>query len=171
MASNRISKQPSGQISLLDRLSDSPAHSIAETTLQRGEQPEFDLEVSIKRDIEWLLNSTSYSAIEDLGRWKNVEKSILNYGVHVTSGRMLTNADAPQIENAVRLAICRFEPRVRQDTLVVKAYAEEINPHRLSIAIAIDGDYMGAGQWIALSMTLQMDSETGLIQSTNTRTG
>lgn len=171
MASNRISKQPSGQVSLLDRLSDSSAHSIAETTLQRGEQPEFDLEMSIKRDIEWLLNSTSYSAIEDLSRWKNVEKSILNYGVHVTPGRMLTNADAPQIENAIRLAICRFEPRVRRDTLTVKAYAEEINPHRLAIAIVIDGDYMVAGQWIGLSMTLQMDSETGLIQSTNARAG
>jgi type VI secretion system protein ImpF len=169
MASKRITKQPQGHVSLLDRLSDSPVHSIAESTLQRGEQPEFDLEEGIKRDLEWLLNSTSYSSVEDLGQWKHVEKSILNYGVHVAVGRMLTNADAPQIEKAVRLAICRFEPRVRQDTLVVTAYAEEINPHRLSITIAIDGDYMGAGQWMSLSMRLHMDSETGMIQSTNTK--
>jgi type VI secretion system protein ImpF len=140
--------------------------SIADSTLLRGEHPELDLAEGIKRDLEWLLNSTSYSSIKDLSPWKHVEKSIFNFGVHIAAGKLLTNADAPQIEKAVRLAICRFEPRVRQDTLTVKAYAEEINPHRLSITIEIDGDYMGAGEWRALSMKLSMDSETGLILPT-----
>ena len=166
MASKRNNKQPQGQVSLLDRLSDCPVDSIADSTLLRGEHPELDLAEGIKRDLEWLLNSTSYSSIKDLSPWKHVEKSIFNFGVHIAAGKLLTNADAPQIEKAVRLAICRFEPRVRQDTLTVKAYAEEINPHRLSITIEIDGDYMGAGEWRALSMKLSMDSETGLILPT-----
>ena len=169
MASKRNTKQPQGQVSLLDRLSECPVNSIAESTLQRGEHPELDLEEGIRRDLEWLLNSTSYSSVKDLSPWKHVEKSIFNFGVHVSAGKLLTNADAPQIEKAVRLAICRFEPRVRQETLTVKAYAEEINPHRLSITIAIEGEYMGASEWRSFSMRLSMDSETGMIQPANAK--
>ncbi|MCU0718991.1 MAG: GPW/gp25 family protein [Pirellula sp.] len=169
MASKRNTQQPQVQVSLLDRLSECPVSSIAESTLQRGEHPELDLEEGIKRDLEYLLNSTSYSSVKDLSPWKYVEKSIFNFGVHVAAGKLLTNADAPQIEKAVRLAICRFEPRIRQDTLAVRAYTEEINPYRLSITITIEGQYVGAGEWRSLSMRLSMDSETGMIQPTNAK--
>lgn len=106
------------QPSLLDRLSTSPVSDKADNLL---------------RDLSALLNSTALSASRDLSRWPLASRSVLNYGVAGLTGRMLTNADIPQVERYIARAIQLFEPR--------------LDPKSVQVTVITDGPGQALHQW------------------------
>ena len=107
------------QPALLDRLTDEA----------RGERSEIDdhrvmskaqLRQAVLRDLGALLN-----AVQPLGPAAGNDPwlggSVLNFGLPPLSGQLASKLDVGALEQQIRRAIVRFEPRILPDTLVVHA--------------------------------------------------
>lgn len=74
----------------------------------------------VKRDIEWLLNSKScFYDLED-GRFAEIKRSVLNYGVRDFVGMTLENLSLDAFVGMIRTALIEFEPRLIPDELRVR---------------------------------------------------
>lgn len=74
----------------------------------------------IKRDIEWLLNSSS--RFYDLETDKpDVANSVLNYGIRDFTGLSSENLSSRTLESVIYNALITYEPRLIADELVVRA--------------------------------------------------
>lgn len=74
----------------------------------------------IKRDIEWLLNSKSRFSHLDDGRFREVKRSVLNFGIRDFTGLSSENLNARELEQALSEALTAFEPRILPGTLSVR---------------------------------------------------
>src|SRR4051812_41293943 len=98
------------QPSLLDRLTDFEPSSTSESRERRVlSLPQ--LRAAVLRDLVWLLN-TARQLPEELEGFKEVEKSVLNYGVSSLTGRRASSLRASDVEAMLVSAIERYEPRI-----------------------------------------------------------
>lgn len=133
MADQQLSERL--QPSLLDRLTDDEPGKTVDT---RGTRV-IDLErlrQIVRRDIAWLLNTTNLAASEDLDRFPNVAKSVLNYGIPDTAGRRIADLRDHSIEQVLKKSIQAFEPRIMPNTLKV-SYSESMGRDQTAV-IAFD---------------------------------
>ena len=78
----------------------------------------------ILRDLQWLFNATTAFSIPDTQSTaisKMVLSSVLNYGLPPFAGATRHKFHSGYIQEQIRLAIERFEPRLLPDTIVVSA--------------------------------------------------
>jgi type VI secretion system protein ImpF len=97
--------------SILDRLIDLDPKVSTEPQAARSPSPA-QIKESVKRDLEWLLNSKEAMADwpEDL---RHLERSLLTYGMPDFSASTLSNtAHQDRLRRAVENTISRFEPRL-----------------------------------------------------------
>lgn len=73
----------------------------------------------IQRDLHWLLNTTNLQADTELEPFPETARSVLNFGMADVSGITATKVRAIEIQQAIRVAIERFEPRLLPNTLEV----------------------------------------------------
>lgn len=109
---------------LMDRLCDDAPHERTELaevyTASRSRLREIVL-----RDLALLLNTTDLSDQIDAAQYPEAERSGLNYGVAPLAGGYLSEKKWADIERMIRRAIERYEPRLMQETLVVKPLLKE----------------------------------------------
>ena len=134
------------------------------TPLWRGEMPEPDIEKALLRDLGWLLNTTSLSPTTDLSRWPNVRRSVLNYGVNVFTGKLLGNADLPQIEASIKKAIELYEPRLKRGSLRVQALTDSVGRKEREIRVRIEGKFVAHHQPVSFAMLVAIDAENGRLE-------
>jgi type VI secretion system protein ImpF len=67
----------------------------------------------VLRDLQWLFNSLSLDASQDLDALPEVERSVLNYGLPPFAGRDVSAIDALEAAGRLRRAVEYFEPRLR----------------------------------------------------------
>ncbi|WP_299204539.1 type VI secretion system baseplate subunit TssE [uncultured Tateyamaria sp.] len=79
----------------------------------------------IQRDLHWLLNTTNLQADTDLGQFPEAARSVLNFGIADVSGITATNTRAIEIQQAIRVAIEQFEPRLLPNTLEVVIHEQK----------------------------------------------
>lgn len=97
--------------SLLDRLTDYEPRTSTEAPKSRSASLA-ELKLSVKRDLEWLLNARSYpvDVDEDL---EEVPKSVVAYGLPDFTGISARNHnDLKKITEQLETAIGNFEPRL-----------------------------------------------------------
>lgn len=123
------------QPSLLDRLTDDEPGKSAETRAHRVIDLD-RLRDIVRRDLAWLLNTTNMAASEDLSRYPNVAKSVLNYGIPDTAGQRIVDLRDRSIEQVLKKAIEAFEPRIMSNSLKV-SYSEKANRDQTAV-IAFD---------------------------------
>ena len=72
----------------------------------------------VKRDIEWLLNSSSrfYDLDESLSE---VKSSVLNYGIRDFTGLSSANLDSRMLKDVIYDSLITYEPRLIASELVV----------------------------------------------------
>jgi type VI secretion system protein ImpF len=105
------------QQGLLDRLVDYEPENRFETPLTRAESLR-QLRLSVKRDLEWLLNSTRMP-IEIPESCKEVEKSLLFYGLpDISSVSGHDNARQLRLQRSLEEAIQTFEPRLSRARVI-----------------------------------------------------
>ena len=108
------------QPSLLDRLTDlAPDHrkeSFDQQTLTMTQ-----LRRAVLRDLGWLLNATSLDTVEDIPKDSLARRSTINFGVPGIAGSSAMEGRAGFIETSIAEAIRAFEPRIRAETLRVRA--------------------------------------------------
>jgi type VI secretion system protein ImpF len=99
------------QQGLLDRLIDLEPANRFEVPMSRAESLR-QLRLSVKRDLEWLLNSTRMP-IEVPESCKEVDKSVLFYGLPDISSVSVQNVSQQQrLQRSLENAIEMFEPRL-----------------------------------------------------------
>ncbi|CBA29062.1 type VI secretion system baseplate subunit TssE [Cronobacter turicensis] len=74
----------------------------------------------VLRDIDILLNNTNIEALIDPERHPAVIDSVINHGLAPLSGKYATPHSGSAVEQAIRNALLRFEPRIIASSLVVR---------------------------------------------------
>lgn len=98
--------------SVLDRLIDVAPHEKQEAPAQRN-QIIREIKQAVRRDLENLLN-TRWQGIEVPEHYQELPSSLMNYGIPDFTGNNLRGAEDPDVVfDAIRTAIERFEPRLR----------------------------------------------------------
>ena len=158
----KLTPQERLQPALLDRLrDDDPQH--------QQEPPEArvvtvrQLHDSVIRDLEWLLNSHGIASVIDLKAYPETARSVVNYGIADLSGRTISNADIASLEQMIREAIVRFEPRILPESLkvLVSTDAEATSHNRLMFEIR--GDLWAIPVPLEFFLLTEVDLEAGNI--------
>jgi len=79
----------------------------------------------VLRDLQILLNTTDISEQIDAARFPEAVRSTVNFGVPPLAGGYLSEKKWVDIEQMIRLAIERFEPRLMTETLVVRPVSKD----------------------------------------------
>jgi type VI secretion system protein ImpF len=98
-------------LSVLDRLIDTDPKTGAEPPLTRGQSLR-QLKASLKRDLEWLLN-TRQVPDERADDYTELAQSVYRYGLpDITSLSVRAVQDQARLRRALESAVAAFEPRI-----------------------------------------------------------
>lgn len=121
-------------ISVLDRLIDQEPESKAENLLSRAQSLRL-LRASVRRDLEWLLNSRRIAEAPDEGL-KDVNRSVYVYGLpDLSTLTMATAADRSRLTRQILTTINLFEPRLSNVRLVM---IETEDPGKKDVRLRIE---------------------------------
>ncbi|HHJ17511.1 MAG TPA: type VI secretion system baseplate subunit TssE [Gammaproteobacteria bacterium] len=160
-----LEQQERLQPSLLDRLTDNEPEKTQESRDKRVLSVR-KLRDCIKRDLAWLLNTSSLSDVQDLSEYPLVEESVLNYGMPDITGISVANADTGSLERRLRQVILRFEPRILKNSLRVHVVTgDEMSANALRFEIEFD-------MWAEpvperLYLKTEVDLGSGVVQLTD----
>lgn len=165
-----LTSQERLQPSLLDRLTDlqpgAGQEALADRVLNKKQ-----LREAVLRDLGWLFNTTMQEPplntpdVERLRMWVEApaaRDSVLNFGIPSLSGISVSYLEFPRLEQAIRQAIVRFEPRIDPKTLSVKIsndMSTGIKPTNLRLVIK--GQMWNQPVPLELLLSADVDVDTG----------
>ena len=148
---------------LLDRLTDlAPASGVEADDARVMNKAQ--IRDAVLRDLGWLLNAVQ--PMPGLAQsFPQIAGSVLNYGLPPMSGQMASRIDISLLERTIKEAILQFEPRVMEDSLVVKALdaSSMLDTHNV-IEFEISGFMWAQPVPLELLLRTQVDLEAGQIQ-------
>ncbi len=148
---------------LLDRLTDHEPLKRSETPQERMISRTAYRE-SVLRDLSWLLNTINAESASDFQGADHARRSVVNFGVPGLSGRLLANDDWAEVEKAIRLAICTFEPRILPDTLHIRVLPlESAHATHNQLSMEIKGQLWCEPYPIELLLRSHIDLECGQV--------
>lgn len=165
-----LTSQERLQPSLLDRLTDhqpqSPHEAVGDRVLTKKQ-----LREAVLRDLSWLFNTACQEAppnsgdLDRIRMWAQAPEaadSVLNYGIPSLSGMSISYLEFPRLEQGIRRAIVRFEPRIDPKTLSVKISNDlttGIKP--TSLRLVIKGQLWNQPVPLELLLSADVDVDTG----------
>jgi len=151
------------QPSLLDRLTDlEPANTKESTSQQSMSQKQF--KEAVIRDLGWLLNSVALDVCEDLEKYPEVQRSVLNFGLPDMSGHTSSNVIIRTMENTIKAVIQQFEPRIVNNSLKVKIHSNPDEMSHNSLVIEIAGAVFGQPSPFQVVLKSELNLECGEFQ-------
>jgi type VI secretion system protein ImpF len=152
------------QPALLDRLTDhDPTRKVEgrdERVLSRAQ-----LRASVLRDLTWLFNSTNLASSVDLTAHPLAAQSTLNYGLTALAGNPVAGLELGEVEQILKDAILRFEPRILPQTLTVRGIpAKDAMAHHNILSLEITGELWSQPYPVELLIKTDMDLESGEIR-------
>jgi type VI secretion system protein ImpF len=152
------------QPALLDRLTDQEPSRKVEGREQRVIS-RAQLRACVLRDLSWLFNTTNLSGEVDFSAHPLVEQSTLNYGLPPLSGSLVSSLDLAELDQILKQAILRFEPRILPHTLSVRGVPpKEPLTHHNVLSFEITGSLWGQPYPLELLLKTDMDLESGEIR-------
>ncbi|HVY16866.1 MAG TPA: type VI secretion system baseplate subunit TssE [Rhodopila sp.] len=149
------------QPALLDRLTDdNPAQKRETGDAQTLSMQQ--LRQAVLRDLAWLLNATNLVTLEeDLSERPLLANSTLNYGIPGFAGMIESSGRITALEKELAAAIRRYEPRIRPETLRVRARGsgDGASP---SLVFEIEGELWAQPVPQQLFLQTQIEVETRL---------
>lgn len=151
------------QPALLDRLTDEHP-DVQQDADDKRVLNKNQLRQAVLRDLSWLLN-----AVQPLGKQAAdapyAADSVLNYGLPPLSGQLASKVDVPGVEQSLREAILRFEPRILEHSLSVKAVdgGAMLDSHNI-IEFEIRGFLWAQPIPLELLLRTQLDLEAGQVK-------
>jgi type VI secretion system protein ImpF len=151
------------QPALLDRLTDDDPASSAEVD-ERRVMTKSQLRAAVLRDLGWLFNAVQPLGAAGEGHM-HAAASVLNYGLPPVSGQLASKIDVGQIELELRTAILRFEPRILEHELSVRAVesASVLDSHNV-IEFEIRGWLWAQPVPLELLLRTSLDLEAGQVE-------
>lgn len=152
------------QPALLDRLTDFAPQARVEAEDHRV-MNKSQIREAVLRDLSWLLNSVQPLGKAVAARYPQAAESVLNYGLPAMSGQLASRVDVTLLERAIKQAILRFEPRVMEDSLEVKAIeaSSVLDTHNV-IEFEIHGFMWAQPVPLELLLRTQVDLEAGQVE-------
>lgn len=134
-----LTQQERLQPSLLDRLTDDAPLQGAESRENRVLSLQ-KLRKSVMRDLIWLLNTDCLASVEDLTRYPEIQKSVLNFGIPCLIGRKASGIDLLAMEADLRTAITRFEPRILPNTVKIRPAHDQQDTGVNTLVFEVEGE-------------------------------
>ena len=148
---------------LLDRLTDLAPHTRVEAEDNRM-MNKAQIREAVLRDLSWLLNAVQ--PLRGLSEaHAQAANSVLNYGLPPMSGQMASRVDVSLLERTIKQSILRFEPRVMEDSLEVKAIdaTSVLDTHNV-IEFEIRGFMWAQPVPLELLLRTQLDLDAGQVE-------
>lgn len=145
---------------LLDRLTDEEPQSRRESSERRVMSLRKYRE-GVRRDLEFLLNTTRHSESESLGRFAEAVKSVVNFGIPDLCGRTLSGLSTFDVGRGIRQAIIQYEPRILPNTLSVNVVTSRSSMGMNSVRFEISGELWAIPTPDPLFYRTEVDLETG----------
>jgi len=140
------------------------AHAVLNVHTEMLERGSFNmrrLRESVFRDVRWLLNSMSLDTTEELSRYPQVERSVLNYGMPGLAGKVMSSIDPRLTAERIALAIRNFEPRLSK--VRVTPEKREMGNHEFALEFKIEAELWGQPVPQQLLMSTRIDLDTGQV--------
>ena len=110
------------QPSLLDRLTDqAPRQGPGRAGVDQHTMTMQQLRQAVLRDLAWLLNTSNLETVQPLENAPLAAKSTVNYGIPGFAGLVGSDSRAGTLEDELANAIRAFEPRIRPESIRVRA--------------------------------------------------
>lgn len=148
---------------LLDRLTDLSPQTQVEADDSRL-MNKARIREAVLRDLSWLLNAVQ--PMPHLAeQHAQAAHSVLNFGLPPMSGQLASRVDVSLLERTIKQAILRFEPRVMEDSLEVKAIdaSSVLDTHNV-IEFEIRGFMWAQPVPLELLLRTQLDLEAGQVE-------
>lgn len=113
---------------------------------------------SVLRDLSWLLNTGNLAAVEELGPYPRVQRSVINYGIPELSGTLASSTDVDAVAAAIRQAIEVYEPRLGR--VRVTPYEESERPEGNILGFLIEAELWAQPVPEPLFLRTELDLET-----------
>ena len=117
------------------------------------------------RDLAWLLNTSNLEGSEDLERYPEVKRSVLNFGLPSLTGRTATSIDPATAVQEFVQAIRVFEPRLSHVAVSPELSGDRMDARTLSFRVEAELWGRPAPQGVSLRTSLDIDS--GNVQLTD----
>ncbi len=156
----KLTPQERLQPALLDRLRDDNPRSQQEPPDARVVTVR-QLHDSVVRDLEWLLNSHGIESTIDAKAYPETVRSVVNYGIADLSGRTVSGSDVSTIEQEIREAIVRFEPRILPESLKVRVASGDGVGSFNRLTFEIRGDLWAIPVPLEFLLLTEVDLEAG----------
>lgn len=137
-----------------------------EERLGRAVITEQQLRASVLRDLAWLLSTASLESVQDLEAYPEVKSSVVNFGVRGLAGWNASQLSPTRLENIVREAIQRFEPRILPKNLRVTVESTNFGDDPNVLSIEIKGEMWAQPLPQALYLKSLLNLETGDVKVT-----
>lgn len=128
---------------------------------QRKRKNEAALRETVKRELNWILNTTNLGAVVDLSPFPQVKTSVLNYGVDDLAGKPMTERVRAQRARDIRDAICAFEPRMDPEQLDVSPVTTVEREN--AVTFVIRGDVTAAVQAMPVEFKTDVELDTSTV--------
>jgi type VI secretion system protein ImpF len=148
------------QPSLLDRLTDEEPDQQQESREKRILSSQ-RLRDSVRRDLDWLFNTTNLSSLQSLESYPEIERSVLNYGLPDLTGRTASSIEHDLLERLLRRAIWDYEPRLIRNTVRVKLSLDANEFNHNAMNFSIQAELWAQPLPLRLFLRTDLDLETG----------
>lgn len=152
------------QPSLLDRLTDNaPTRQKDGPDSQSFSAAQF--RQAVLRDLAALLNTSNLATIEDLSATPLVAKSTLNYGIPGFAGLLQNTARSNALERELADAIRAYEPRIRPESLRVRAGSSDEGSATPALVFTIEGELWAqpVPQQLFLQTTIEVETRLAVV--------
>src|SRR5262252_7938534 len=148
---------------LLDRLTDDEPDQRKEAESHRV-MSKTQLRQAVLRDLGALFNSVQPLAAA-AASYPLLADSVLNFGLPPLSGQLASKLDVSSLEDAIREAIVRFEPRILPSTLhvVAREATSVLDTHNV-IEFEIRGHLWSQPVPLEILLRTQLDLEAGQVE-------
>ena len=153
------------QPSLLDRLTDDRPEDRQESRDKHVLSPS-RLRECVRRDLTWLLNTTSLQSMQELEEFPDVMHSVVNFGMPGMAGRVASTIDVRQMERNLLRVISDFEPRLMKNTLKVKLVHNDQRMDVNAMSFDIEAELWAQPLPLRLFLRTDIDLENGGVKVT-----
>lgn len=119
------------------------------------------LRSTVLRELNWLLNTTNFQAVQDLTDVPEVATSVINFGLGDLSGKLLHRQGVDNRAREMRRAVQNFEPRVARASVTVEPETAQDRPNVVSFTIR--GDISQALDAMNMEIRTDVEVDTGAV--------
>jgi type VI secretion system protein ImpF len=117
------------------------------------------LREAVLRDLRWLFNSAGIDDVVDLARYREVQRSVVNFGLRSLAGRAVSSIDPNDVARRIRDVIGYFEPRLSGIRVTPEIRDDAVEG--MTLSFRVEAELWGQPVAQHLSLLTSIDVETG----------